>query len=49
MGKINTILSLEQENEELRYMLNAALEVCCPNNCEDCYWSEYCDSEHGTE
>jgi hypothetical protein len=31
------------ENTELKTLLNQALEVVCPSDCQKCLWAKYCN------
>lgn len=31
------------------WQIQEALEVCCPNDCEECYWKDLCCSKEELE
>jgi len=36
--------AVEDERNKLIYLLNEALDVCCPNHCVECLWKDYCNN-----
>ena len=37
--------TVEDERNKLISLLNEALDICCPNNCNECLWKDYCNSK----
>jgi len=37
------IEAIENERENIIYLLNMALDTCCPNSCIYCPYSRYCN------